>query len=60
VEFQRKLKRKRERNYGGGVLSDALLRSGELIAKKVAWEGVHEHGEWEVVGVKKKYLDLLE
>jgi hypothetical protein len=34
VELQRKLKRKRERNYGGGALSDALSRSGELIAKK--------------------------
>jgi hypothetical protein len=32
VELQGKLKRKRERNYGGGALSDALSGSGELIA----------------------------
>jgi len=32
VELQGKLKRKHERNYGGGALSDALLGSGEFIA----------------------------
>jgi hypothetical protein len=35
VELQRKIKRKHERNYGGGALSDALSGSGKLIAKKI-------------------------
>jgi hypothetical protein len=33
VELPGKLNRKRERNYGGGALSDALSGSGELIAR---------------------------
>jgi hypothetical protein len=37
VELQGKFKRKRERNYGGGALSDALSGSGELIAAETAY-----------------------
>jgi hypothetical protein len=44
VELQGKLKRKRERNYGGGALSDALSGSGELIAKPASKNALTARG----------------